>query len=94
MPRVKKVTGRFGMEVTYDVTETVTHKTTLENGTVLRSDMNGLYMSEKDGKITSAWKGNKEFVWLFPTKDTAQVADLVWVEEDFSREYEMEVDMS
>lgn len=95
MARVKKVIGRFGMEITYDVVETTTHKTTLDNGMIIRSDLNGLYIAEnQQGEVTSSWLGNKDFFWKFPTRETLLVEDCNWEEQEFTRNYQMEKDVS
>jgi hypothetical protein len=94
MARVKKFKYYDGDDAVYAVTETTTHRTTLANGTVIRSDLNGLYQSENaEGEISASWKGNKDFFWAIPSKDVLQVTECDWEEFVFERKYTMYKDV-
>jgi len=98
MPRNKTLLGYFGMCAEYDVVETTTHKTVLEDGYILRTDMDGFYILQNpEGQVTSSWLGFKDSVWdLRPqlVKKQREISEFDWVEEPFKRQYEMERDVS
>jgi hypothetical protein len=89
MGRKKKLKGYIGMCARYDVTETTTHKTVLEDGTILRTDMEGFYIREN-----MAWFGNENTVWVIATDEIKPIEDMEWEEDFFTRNYEMEKDVS
>ena len=74
------------MEVTYEATETTTHKAMLPDGSFIRSDMENLWIRfAKDGRIKYASLRQLDFI---------EGEDLEWVEDEYKRVYEYTVDVS
>jgi hypothetical protein len=100
MGRKKFFNGYFGMCAMYDVIETTTHKAVLGDGSIIRTDMDGLYiLHDADGMMRSSWMGDKDTVWTMGRwkkndGDIIPISDLEWEEDSFTYEYEFEKDVS
>jgi len=72
----------------YFVKETTTHKTILDDGCVLRTDLQGFYAKEDaDGVCRSSWFGCADL-------HGKMKEDFEWEEEEWSRSYTTEYDYS
>ena len=84
MAREKTLIGYCGMDALYDCTETFTHRLTLPSGVVLRGDPANNFWGSWSDTGNAAWYGACPSQW----------DNSLAVEEVFSRNYEMEVDVS